>query len=66
MMRVRRNEASFHRKSSPTQETSFYYKESLANSSLSKDETSGKRLNPKVGLYYGDIFQQIYHMSVNH
>ena len=42
MMRVRRNEASFHRKSSPTQETSFYYKESSANSSLSKDETSGK------------------------
>ena len=47
MVRMRRNanEASFNRKSSPTQETSFYYKESsAANSTLSKNEISGKKI----------------------
>lgn len=41
MVRMRKNEATFHRKSSPTQETSFYYKESSVYSSNSKDENSG-------------------------
>ena len=42
MVRMRKNEATFHRKSSPTQETSFYYKDSSVYSSNSKDENSGK------------------------
>ena len=42
MVRMRRNEAAFHRKSSPTQETSFYYKESSVYSSNSKEENSGR------------------------